>query len=241
MRTSQPQILLITDSLAFPRATPEVVCYQDTYVSLLKAEFPNYDFIHVGRGGGTIVELYKHTTYFHTTITPTLVLMQCGIVDCAPRALSITEQQIISRLPVASSFVASVVKRNAKRLRRYRKLTYTPSSVFVKYIEHFESLYDHVHWIGILPATEEYENLISGITENINKYNSFFRCRRFVSTDDFTGEDIMTDFHHLNRRGHQRMFKKLAALIRRELPRQNNSDGEDLVISADRLSTLRVR
>lgn len=240
MRTAQPQILLITDSLAFPRATPEAVCYQDTYVSLLKAEFPGYDFIHVGRGGGTIVDLYKHSNYFHTTIIPTLVLMQCGIVDCAPRALSITEQQILNRLPVVGSFVTSIVKRNAKQLRRYRKLTYTPSSVFVKYIEHFESLYDNVHWIGILPATEEYENLISGITENINKYNSFLRCQRFISTDEFTAEDIMTDFHHLNRRGHQKMFKKLAALIRSEFLHKNSSD-DDFFIDADRLSTIPVR
>lgn len=225
MRTTRPYVLLISDSLAFPRAEPEVVRYEDTYIALLKAEFPDYDFIHVGRGGGTIVDLYKHTTYFHATVEPALVLMQCGIVDCAPRALTVVEQQIITRLPLLGSFIGTMVKRHAKRLRRWRRITYTPLPAFTDYIKRFESLYKNVHWIGILPAVPEYEALINGIAEKINQYNDVLRQYRFISTDDFVSDDIMTDFHHLNRSGHQKMFIKLTDLVRAQLVSNNESPG----------------
>lgn len=217
MSTIRSRILLITDSLAFPRVEPEIVRYEDTYIALLKSEFPDCDFIHIGRGGGTIVDLYKHTNYFHTTINPALVLMQCGIVDCAPRALAVIEQQIISRLPVLGPFVGRAVKQNTKRLRRWRKMTYTPLPEFAEYVDRFESLYNNIYWIGILPAAAEYESAINGISANIDKYNEILRKRRFVSTNDFTVEDVMTDYHHLNRTGHQKLFRKLASLISTQL------------------------
>ncbi|CAJ0809861.1 hypothetical protein LMG19087_00577 [Ralstonia wenshanensis] len=217
MRTTRPYILLITDSLAFPRREPEVVRYEETYISLLKAEFPDYDFIHVGRGGGTIVDLYKHTSYFHATVEPALVLMQCGIVDCAPRTLTVVEQQIITRLPILGTFIGAMVKRYAKHLRRWRGITYTPLSTFIEYIKRFESLYNDVYWIGILPAVPEYEAHINGIAKKINQYNDALRQYQFISTDEFVVDDIMTDFHHLNRSGHRKMFKKLADLVRAQL------------------------
>ena len=91
------KVLFITDSLAFPRTEPEAVMYEDTYIALLKAAFPQCDFIHHGRGGATIVDLFKHSTYYHETLKPDLVFMQSGVVDCAPRALTVVEQQVISR------------------------------------------------------------------------------------------------------------------------------------------------
>ena len=86
------KILFITDSLAFPRREPEAVMYEDTYIALLKTEFPQCDFIHHGRGGATIVELFKHSIYYHETLRPDLVFMQSGVVDCAPRALTVMQR-----------------------------------------------------------------------------------------------------------------------------------------------------
>ena len=215
---SLPQILIITDSLGFPRESPEFVQYSETYIALLKAKFRTYDFIHIGRGGGTIVDLFKHTNYFHGgTIKPMLVLMQSGVVDCAPRALTEIEQYILARLPIVGPWIGAAVKRHVRPLRRWRNMTYTPLSTFEDYVNRFEVLYTNIHWIGILPADAEYERSLNGMTDNINKYNNILRTRRFVATDDFTSKHIMTDFHHLNKAGHEKLFERLAKVVESQM------------------------
>lgn len=208
-----PTVLLLTDSLAFPRAEPEAVCYEQTWVALLKRRFPAVDFVHCGRGGATLVDLFKHSTYYHGTIDPALVLMQSGIVDCAPRALTVIEQQILQRLPVLGRPLLALSRRHAPRLRRWRRMSYTPLPVFEAYADHFERLFRNVHWIGILPALPGYESRVEGIGVAIERYNTALRRRRFVATEDFGPADIMSDFHHLSARGHARLAERLSAVV----------------------------
>lgn len=208
------QVLFITDSLGFPRLEPEAVMYEDTYISLLKEEFPGCDFIHLGRGGATIIDLYKHSTYYHGTLKPDLVIMQCGIVDCAPRALTIMEQQVLTRLPVLGRPLTALVRRYSKALRKARKMTYTPVETFAQYVARFEALFDDVHWIGILPAMEAYDTKLEGIRRNIEIYNAVLRRNKYIDTGHFHAFDIMTDFHHLNCTGHRKMFEALLPIIR---------------------------
>lgn len=215
--STRQQVLLITDSLAFPRLKPEQVNYNDTYVALLKSAFPQCDFIHVGRGGGTIVELFKHSAYYHGTVSPALVLMQSGIVDCAPRALSVIEQQVLQRLPLLGPWLSDLARRHAPALRRLRRMSYTSLPAFAAYADRFEQLFGNVHWIGILPANPAYEERVEGIGAAVRAYNAVLRSRRFISTDDFEAADIMSDFHHLSARGHRRLFTRLAEVMRQEL------------------------
>lgn len=211
------QVLLITDSLAFPRLNPEQVSYSETYVALLKSAFPQCDFIHCGRGGATIVDLFKHSAYYHGTVSPDLVLMQSGVVDCAPRALTVIEQQVLQRLPLFGAGLSALARRHAPTLRRLRRMSYTPLPTFSAYADRFEQLLGNVHWIGILPANAAYEERVEGMGAAIAAYNAVLRPRRFISTDDFEPADIMSDFHHLRARGHWRLFTRLAEVVRREL------------------------
>jgi hypothetical protein len=212
------RILFITDSLAFPRAEPEFVAYDDTYLARLKVQFPDCDFIHQGRGGANIVDLYKHTAYFHGTVQPDLVFMQSGVVDCAPRALTVIEQQVISRLPLVSGLLGGLVKRNARVLRRARKITYTPLPQFAEYVRKFEALYPVVYWIGVLPVASDYEAKLEGMTRNAAAYNNVLRERRYVETAGIDPATmIMSDHHHLNVAGHGQLAELLAQTIRAHL------------------------
>ena len=213
----QHTILFITDSLGYPRAEPEQVRYEETYMALLKREFPYCDFIHQGYGGATIGELFNRTSYFHGTVSPDLVFVQSGIVDCAPRALTVVEQQVLVRLPLLGPLMIRLVKRYSALLRRTRKLTYTPPSVFAAYAERFEQLYRRVHWIGILPASDAYERKVEGIQRNVGAYNALLSQRRLVDTSAFHQSDIMSDYHHLSVAGHRRLAAVLAGVIRAEL------------------------
>jgi len=213
--TSRPIVLILTDSLAFPRGEPEVVMYEQTWVSLLKSRFPDVDFIHCGRGGATIGDLFKHSAYYHGTIKPSLVLMQTGIVDCAPRALSVIEQQVLQRLPVLGPLVLSLVRRNAAALRRWRRISYTPIDSYERSVQAFEQLFSNIYWVGILPTDTEYESRVQGIGAAVSCYNAVLQCRNYISTADFSSSDIMSDHHHLNVDGHQRLASRLAETVQR--------------------------
>lgn len=211
------RVLLLTDSLAFPRIEPEVVMYERTYVAMLKDAFPACDFIHHGRGGSTLVDLFKHSAYYHGTVRPDLVLMHSGVVDCAPRALTEVEYHVITRLPVVGPAIGRLVRKHSRALRRLRKMTYTPIDVFADYVERFDALYGNVHWIGILPVSDAYEQTVAGMRANAQRYNAVLRARQFIGTDTLTESDIMSDFHHLNVSGHEKLFALLAQTLRRQL------------------------
>lgn len=210
-----PTVLILTDSLAFPRSEPEFVPYERTWVALLKRKFPEIDFVHCGRGGATIIDLYKHSAYFHGTIKPALVLVQSGVVDCAPRALTIIEQQVLKRIPIIGSLLLELVRRNAALLRRWRRMSYTSLSSYEAWVQAYERLFANVYWIEILPASVEYEAHVRGISAAINLYNEVLHRRNYISTTDFTSLDIMSDYHHLNITGHQRLAVRLADTVQR--------------------------
>lgn len=212
--TSIPTVLILTDSLAFPRSEPEVVTYEQTWVALLKRRFPDIDFVHCGRGGATIGDLFKHSAYYHGTIKPVLVLVQSGIVDCAPRALSVIEQQVLQRLPIIGSLILALVRRNAARLRRWRKMSYTSLASYEVSVQAFEHLFGNVHWVGILPVDAEYESRVQGIGAAVDRYNAVLRRRNYISTTDFSSRDIMSDHHHLNADGHRRLAARVAETVR---------------------------
>lgn len=221
--STMPTVLLLTDSLAFPRSEPEVVHYEETWVALLRRRFPTVDFVHCGRGGATIVDLFKHSAYYHGTIHPALVLMQSGIVDCAPRALTVVEQQVLQRLPLLGPPLLAFARRHAAAMRRWRRISYTPLPTFEAWADRIESLFSNVHWIGVLPAHSDYETRVEGIGDAIDRYNAVLRRRRFVTTDDFTAEDIMSDFHHLSAAGHRRLANRLVDVVQSAV--ENGSPG----------------
>ncbi|MFW0737289.1 hypothetical protein [Flavobacterium sp. T12S277] len=211
------KVLIITDSLGFPRSTPELLLYEETYIALLRNKFADYDIIHQGRGGATIRELYNHSTYYHETLNPDIVIIQSGIVDCAPRALTLTEQHIISRLPFVSKILISLVKKNSNFLRRYRKIKYTPVEIYQEYIRKFNALFQNTYWIGILPASDDYEKQLHNIKKSIFTYNDILKKEntndKYVSLVNYTDFDIMSDFHHLNKSGHAKLFKDISVFL----------------------------
>lgn len=215
--TTTPTVLILTDSLAFPRSAPEVVHYEDTWVALLKRKFPQVDFVHCGRGGATIDDLFKHSAYYHKTARPALVLMQCGVVDCAPRALTFMEQQLLQRLPVLGPIISKIVRKNASQIRRWRKMSYTSLANYEAWVEVYEKLFANVYWIEILPADANYESRVHGISKAITSYNEVLRQRRCVSTTDFTSNYIMSDLHHLNSEGHKLLAQRLTHIVQQEV------------------------
>jgi lysophospholipase L1-like esterase len=70
--------------------------------------------------------------------------------------------------------------------------------------------------LGILSAPDEYNIKVPGISENITRYNKILKevfGDFFIDTNDITPDCLMSDFHHLNKKGHAAIFEKIQSKI----------------------------
>jgi len=205
-------ILFLTDSLSLPRdGKTEKVKYENTYPFLLKEKFKEHNFIFLGIGGATITDLYRQSSYYKG-INPDLVFIQCGIVDCAPRSFRKIETKIINILRLRFLF-----KPFLKSLTKYRKYRYTDQKVFHDLISKIKNDYfsnSKVYGIGILPAGKEYEQKLVGITKSIENYNKIIADNlMYIDNSDFPKDGVLSDFHHLNKKGHNVIFNKIISIL----------------------------
>ncbi len=211
------KILFITDSLGLPRLVPEEVPYEETYINLCKEAFPEFDFINLCIGAAEITTL-SNQLFYYKAVEPDLVIVQSGIVDCAPRALSPVEMVILNSNSLLKSISKKILKPLYPYLRKYRKQTSTNIETFSSYIEKFISNFEGtpMYWNSIIPATDGYEKQIPGIRNNILKYNEAIKTAmqdKYIDNSDFNEEMVMSDHHHLNKLGHRHLFTKIKKII----------------------------
>lgn len=207
-------ILTITDSLSLPRHNaPESVSYDRTWPRLL-AKTLHTTVVNLAIGGGTIGELYRQTNYYEA-IAPGVVIIQSGIVDCVPRALRQSESALINYFRLLRFLFFKVV--GVQRLRRWRRINYTPPKRFAYFIDALCARYKDakIIWIGILPPSAAYEARLPGVTKRIVQYNELLRERasahgfELINASDMPREGIMSDHQHLNEVGHAWLAERL--------------------------------
>ena len=207
-------ILFLTDSLSLPRnGKIEKVHYEDSFPFLLKKNFKQHNFIFLGIGGATITDLYRQSIYY-SDLNPDLVFLQCGIVDCAPRPFRRIETEIINKLKIR--FLFDPIK---NILVKYRNYKFTSLHKFNILTNELNNIFKHskVYSIGILPSSEEYERKLPGITKAINNYNSILESNLlYIDVLDFPRDGFLSDFHHLNKIGHDYIYKKICSIIKKQ-------------------------
>lgn len=205
------KVLLLTDSLSLPRRYENgTVSWEDIYYNKLRKHFPDVEFILVAMGGATITQLFLSLNYYRET-KPDLVILQSGIVDCAPRALSQLEQQIVIKLRMFR-----LVHPFTKFFRKSRNLTYTKPGVFEETLLKIKNSFPDKPFvsIGILPGCEAYDKKVPGVSRKIEEYNALLRKHStFIDNRDFPRDGIINDFHHLNEKGHDEIYNKLVPVI----------------------------
>ena len=215
------RILILTDSLSLPRSVPENCDYEKTYPYLLKKYFANeIEFIHIGRGGYTLKQLYNSEIFYWKSTHFNLCFLHSGIVDCVPRALKKIELSVISRIPYASKLIPKITP----FLRKVRKLTYLKKHEYAKYLKLYKDLYgDSLYFIEIIKPIELHEIRAPGITKNVEEYNNLAKVLnlQIIQMQSINNYHLMSDFHHLNERGHDEIFKALKKVIESSLKRQD--------------------
>ena len=89
------KLLLITDSLGHARPGPEVTYWEDTYAYMLSNDYRIYQY---SVGGARIQELAGAARSYLIQFRPDIVIIQSGIVDCAPRAYKWIEERIFEKI-----------------------------------------------------------------------------------------------------------------------------------------------
>lgn len=207
------RILFLTDSLSLPRVNEEeIVLYEDTYLRKLREEFKNHTIVDSAIGGATIKDLYVQVFYYKS-FKPDLVIIQSGIVDCAPRAYKKTEKKILVKLGIISK-----LKNLTRFLRKNRGYTLTKMTLFDNYLSLIKKSFENtpLYSLGILEASDEYETIVPGIKNNIRKYNTILeKHTTYINNSDIPFKAIMNDHHHLNKYGHQLIYNKLNIIIKK--------------------------
>jgi hypothetical protein len=206
------KVLVLGDSLTLPRNHPQKCEYSDTWPELLKTHFKVHQ---VSIGGGTIKDLFRQIEY-HIAYDPEIVILQGGIVDCAPRTLTRTELTVLENSWVGKR-ILGVIKKNSSYIRKLRKRTYISPKQFLYYADRIKQSFPNARVIsvGILPANQDYETKIPGITSNICVYNDILRKvfrDGFLPMDDMDRSGIMSDDIHLNAKGQRDVFEKVIGM-----------------------------
>lgn len=204
------KVLVMTDSLALPRAIPEICNYEAIWPVLFRrSDF----FVHqISIGGATIDELYRQVEY-HYMAKPDIVIIQSGIVDSAPRALTKFENLFFNKYRLTRMFLKKILIPRLNFLRNKRKITYTDLDKFEQYVLKFKKAFyaTDFYWIAIVPPNREHEIKVPGISKNVSDFN--FIIEKHIGDNLIKVEHlvsgVMTDNIHLNAEGHKHIFDSM--------------------------------
>lgn len=212
MDKEKPVCLIMTDSVALPRRFPGgMVKWKETYPFKLKEFLCDFEVISLSIGGASITDLRKQVNYYKI-LKPEIVILQCGIVDAAPRAFGRIEMDLIKKLKMFR-----ITKPAVSFLRTYRAHHYTNPNLFEKKLRELKEELNAKDFFSleIIPANKEYEKILFGITKNINIYNGILkRNSKIVPLHDIPRDGILYDHHHLNAIGQDFVFKRLKEILR---------------------------
>jgi lysophospholipase L1-like esterase len=230
-------LLVYGDSLSLPRAQGGVSCL-DTYPELLRETLAGAlraAVLNRSRAGTSIGALYgqfvSDSVYFGGEARHLLVI-QCGIVDCAPRPVAPSVKNRIARLPTPLRWaIARLLHYTRPYLLRaglvWRNTEEAPfEQVLSDWLTRGERIAHSICVINIAPTTAATDAHSPGLAASIDRYNALIARvvaaprrvpvhlidvhRAISQRPDGLRECIDADGHHITLAGH-RLYADLLA------------------------------
>ena len=178
-------IRLYGDSVSLPRETEGVRyfdCYSELLACGLREAYPDAEVFLYNRSysGPKITDTYetcRADTFFFGNDGNDIAILQCGIVDCAPRPVPPRIRSIVTRLPDAlRNLIISFIHRNrASMLRSGLIWRVTPPQTFtaslIETLKLMAHSFSRVYVINIAPTTAATEAHSPGLSQSIDQYN----------------------------------------------------------------------
>lgn len=228
------KILCVGDSLSLPGHDNK---YEDTWFYKLKREFTNFDFISFFKrhlttdvlntmgGGETFEGAYPMGADCLEHYMPSVVIIQLGIVDCAPRLINENSfaWKIIRRCP---KLIIEKYINNLKKKGRDSSNVKVSEIQFRANLEKYlkrcvDSEVQKVIYIAIPVPGSEMKKKNQAIEENVIKYNTILdelaNLYKFLHVikplNPSNGENIYEDGYHPNPNGNELVFNEISKLI----------------------------
>ena len=233
-------VRLYGDSLALPRHTdgiPFNATFAELFCAWLRSEagIGSVSLYNRSQGGGTAPQLARlgteDTSYFGHA-TPQLLILQCGICDCAPRPIPLGLRRFIGRLPgCLQRPVIGLLHRHRPWLQRHGCVwRHTEAEPFrqavTTWIRESAEFARAVFVVNITPPTQAGEAHSPGLVAGVEEYNQLLQTSvAFVGSDKVVLVDVhaallassgalarcinQTDGHHLTVAGHEFYFAML--------------------------------
>lgn len=222
------KIMIIADSVSMPRPG---IRYEDTWIYLLKKEFPQYDIMDRTARGSTSTRLVTEGgggLDLLESYMPDIVILQQGMVECVPRLFDkrSAEFYLVSRVmpPRIRQRYIEYVKRN--RVRNPEVTEVSPEqfrSNITNFFTRAGAISARCIVIPILPPTDLHMRKSPHIARNVERYNAIYR----ETAELFPGVTIVDPFRnkidinelsidetHINPRGLRMIFDELLPLLR---------------------------
>ena len=173
------------DSLSLPRAG-DGIPYTDTYPELLAQEcrtrWPEagahlYNRSHGGHTIGELWSEYRNDNFYFGDSGGDILVVQCGVVDCAPRPIPESVRRVISALPgPLKSVVINFLHHNRARMLRsgfvFRKTKPARcATLYKQWLSLAVQQFAHVYALNIAPTTPAMEAHSPGFSASIERYN----------------------------------------------------------------------
>lgn len=258
------------DSLGVPRAS-EGVPYTKTYAELIRAAIERMhpsSPVHLynrSRGGGTVTSLldeYLMDTGYFGPQSDDILIIQCGIVDCAPRPVPPAVRAMVGRLPgrMRIGTIAFLHRNRAKLLSIGPTWRETKPRSFIKtyryWLERAATQCGRVYAINIAPTNEKTERQSPGLTSSIEMYNALIHqavdeasSERVHLVDAYgelsraarAGRDLITaeDGHHINVEGHAIYARLVLEAEQSRLLSQTGLNGNKALVPESTLAATR--
>jgi hypothetical protein len=207
----KPVVVILGDSLGLPRAEPQRVEVHETWPQLVRSALADATVHQVSQGGATSDDLLAQFEYL-SGLDIRLLIVQSGIVDCAPRALRQREQLALRMLGLGPLLRSGAGRRCLRWLRSRRNITYLPVQQFMaNALRLRDRARCRLLWLQIVGASG-YEQQVPGVGASIAEFNRHLAQslgEAFVPLAAIGDGELMSDGHHLNAAGHRRVFEAL--------------------------------
>lgn len=222
--------MIIADSLAMPRPG---VAYENTWIYRLIKAFPDCEFVDRSRRASTTDRLISEGggdgnpkgADLLEAYVPDLVILQLGIVDCAPRYFKQNglENALLHRLLPAAlrmRYVTLVKRTRTRDPRRAHVSLERFASNLTDYFHRAQALNTRVLALLIGPVTERVSRQSPLIGLSIKNYNEVYQRLAEAFDNVFliqplcpedALDELTSDGYHVNMQGHDIVYQQIVA------------------------------
>ncbi|MBS7528096.1 SGNH/GDSL hydrolase family protein [Fusibacter paucivorans] len=219
------RFFFITDSLGAPRNEDETINIDDTWCyQVAKDYMQDSEFFYSTKNGFDTDALISMLQKEFVLYKPDIIILQVGIVDCAPRVLSKRELSIVSHLGIISKILSKTIKKYYSKLSIVRDISYVDINRFENNLNRFCSQFNNskIFAVAIAKPSRKYREKSPLISDRYSKYNEVLRkvfgnnlIDPYSLMDNEELERIyISDGYHLNAYGHKVVAKKATEYLR---------------------------